>query len=59
MKSRSTPYTTRSGLQIGCRYEAPRRIETLSRDASRLQSALLSPASAPAPLWVRLLWRWL
>jgi hypothetical protein len=58
MKSRVTPYTTRSGLQIGCRYEAPRRIETLSRDASRLQSALLS-GGGPVPLWVRLLWRWL
>lgn len=56
--SRITPYTTRSGLQIGCRYEPPRLVEVPSRDAVRIQSALLEHR-APTPLWVRLLWRWL
>ena len=55
---KQTPYTTRSGLQIGCRYEVPRRVEYLSHDASAIQSALLHP-KRPAHWLLQLLWRWL
>jgi hypothetical protein len=55
---KQTPYTTPSGLQIGCRYEAPRRVEYLSRDASSLQSALLAHR-APTSWFIKLIWRWL
>ena len=34
------PYTTKSGLKIGCRYEPPRPMH-YSRDMELLQSALL------------------
>ncbi len=36
-----TPYTTKSGLQIGCRYEEPRKPWEPTRTESMLQSALL------------------
>lgn len=42
-----TPYTTRSGLQIGICYEPPRRYET-SADMDRLQSALIGRGK---PIW--------
>ena len=35
-----TPYTTRTGVRIGCMYQPPNRV-TVSRDAYRLQEALL------------------
>ena len=61
---RVVPYTTESGLQIGCRYMPPKRIEYLSRDASLLQSALmLKPTNSVrrARSWpiVRAIYRWL
>jgi hypothetical protein len=34
-----TPYTTKTGLQIGCRYQVP--APSLGSDAERIQSALL------------------
>ncbi len=37
----STPYTTKSGLRIGCKVEALTRHEYHDRDALRLQRALL------------------
>lgn len=39
--ARNTPLTTRSGLQIGCMYQASRPVYH-DRDALRLQSALLN-----------------
>jgi len=36
------PYTTSTGIQIGCRYESPKRIDYYSNDACALQSALLT-----------------
>ena len=41
---RPVPYTTKSGLQIGCRYEPPAPIYPMSMDAERLQRALIDPA---------------
>jgi len=38
---KTTPYTTKSGLQIGCRYETPRRVWEPSRTENMLQKALL------------------
>jgi len=35
------PYTTKSGLQIGCRYTPPKRND-MSHDAELLQMALLN-----------------
>jgi len=52
------PYTTKSGLQIGCRYESPKRIECYSRDAFMLQTALLTRFGQSWPI-ARMLWRWL
>ena len=40
-----TPYTTKSGLRIGCKVEALTRHEYHDRDALRLQDALLDNAS--------------
>ena len=35
------PYTTRTGLRIGCMYQPPRQSYMMSREAYRLQEALL------------------
>jgi len=52
---RIVPYTTSTGLQIGCLYEAPKHIE-YSPDAYMLQSALLmrsgSTSRAVSTLWL-------
>jgi hypothetical protein len=58
MTCKLPPYTTPSGLKIGCRYEAPSRMPAPSRDALLLQSALLEKRS-PTPLWAQVIWRWL
>jgi hypothetical protein len=42
---RTTPYTTKSGLQIGCNYEPPKRIWEPSRTETMLQKALLDGKS--------------
>lgn len=39
---KQTPFTTRSGVQIGLLYEAPRVYEA-SNDMERLQTALINP----------------
>ena len=41
--NRSTPYTTRTGVQVGCLYRAARPAHH-DRDALRLQDALLGNA---------------
>jgi hypothetical protein len=41
----TTPYTTKSGLQIGVHYQPPRRIQETSRTENMLQSALLGAKS--------------
>lgn len=38
----NTPYTTKSGLQIGCNYQQPTKIWEPSRTENMLQSALLA-----------------
>lgn len=38
--SRVTPYTTSTGIRIGCRYEPPRNYP-MSEDMERLQSAMI------------------
>lgn len=39
---KATPYMTKSGVQIGCMYEPPRKWEA-SADMENLQTALLHP----------------
>ena len=49
------PYTTRTGLQIGCRYDRPAPVYPISRDMQRLQNSLLdggTPRVAPLRDWV-------
>lgn len=44
------PYTTRTGLQIGCRYDRPAPVYPISKDMQRLQNSLLdygTPRMAP------------
>ena len=41
-----TPYTTKTGIQIGCRYE-PRRVYEPSADMEHLQVALINPGYRP------------
>ncbi len=38
---KTTPYTTKSGLQIGCNYTPPVKHQPLSRTEAMLQEALL------------------
>ncbi len=45
----NTPYTTRTGLRIGCKVEAPTRHEYHDSDDLRLQAALLG--NRPAIDW--------
>jgi len=40
--SRVTPYTTSTGIRIGCRYEPPRDYP-MSADMERLQTSLIEP----------------
>jgi hypothetical protein len=44
---KATPYTTKSGIQIGCMYEPPRKWEE-SVDMENLQSALINPSYRPS-----------
>lgn len=46
---KTTPYTTKSGLRIGCNYEPPRKLWEPSRTELMLQSALLD--GKPATDW--------
>jgi hypothetical protein len=39
---KATPYMTKTGVQIGCMYEPPRKWEA-SADMENLQTALLHP----------------
>ena len=56
---RVVPYTTKSGLQIGCRYNRPAPVYPMSSDAERLQRGLLNPSTPRlAPLWRAGTWRW-
>jgi hypothetical protein len=52
-----TPYTTKSGIQIGCMYE-PKQTWEPSADMENLQSALLDPTHRPAAevFWDAVLW---
>lgn len=52
---RRTPYTTRTGVQIGLMYQPPRRMET-SQDMERLQRALLGRSGVPQGRWAPYLW---
>jgi hypothetical protein len=44
-----TPYTTRTGIQIGCMYEPPR--QQMTADEERMQAALLGLRDDPLWLW--------
>ena len=56
VSQRPVPYTTSTGLKIGCMYQ-PKPKLTVSRDMELLQAALLNrPIVAPS-LWDRLVWR--
>jgi hypothetical protein len=48
----NVPYKTKSGLEIGLRYERPS--PDMSRDAELIQSALLGNRSSPSinPAWL-------
>jgi len=50
------PYTTPSGLQIGCRYE-PKAVYTVSQDMELLQSSLLSSSKATPLSRLRRFWK--
>ncbi len=39
-REKVTPYTTKTGLQIGCMYQ-PKKYYPMSRDMERLQASLL------------------
>jgi len=54
---RVPPYTTKTGIQIGCNYE-PRRTWEPSADMEQLQIALIDPANRSAALvfWDAVLW---
>jgi len=43
---KATPYTTKTGIQIGCRYE-PRQKYEPSGDMELLQVALIDPSYRP------------
>ena len=42
---KTVPYTTKSGLQIGCNYTPPRRMYEPTRTESMLQTALIGGES--------------
>lgn len=44
------PYTTKTGLQIGIRYEPPKSY--MSRDEELIQSALIGSSGKQLHLWV-------
>jgi hypothetical protein len=44
---KATPYTTKSGIQIGCMYEPPCKWDA-SADMENLQAALISPGYRPS-----------
>jgi hypothetical protein len=44
-----TPYTTRTGIKIGCMYEPPRQQMTVEEE--RMQAALLGIKEDPVWLW--------
>ena len=52
-----TPYTTKTGIQIGCDYQPPQTWEP-SADMERLQSSLLNPEHRPTAerIWDAILW---
>jgi hypothetical protein len=52
-----TPYTTKTGIQIGCNYEPKQTWET-SADMERLQCSLLDPTYRPTTetFWDMVLW---
>jgi hypothetical protein len=52
-----TPYTTKTGIQIGCNYEPKQTWET-SADMERLQCSLLDPTYRPTAetFWDMVLW---
>ena len=57
-----TPYTTKSGVQIGCMY-VPQQKPYHDKDACLLQSALLAGQPSRAEMIftriLRPIWRWL
>ena len=61
VNQRVVPYTTSTGLQIGCMYQ-PKQKLTISRDMELLQTALLAQGGYRPNLWSRvrtaLLRRW-
>lgn len=44
-----TPYTTKSGIQIGCMYEPPR--QQMTPEEERIQGVLLGIKEDPVWLW--------
>jgi hypothetical protein len=52
-----TPYTTKTGIQIGCMYQ-PKQTWEPSADMERLQCSLLDPTYRPAAerFWDAVLW---
>lgn len=57
---RVVPFTTRTGLQIGCRYNRPAPVYPMSKDALRLQVALLNDRPVRlAPLRRFSTWNWI
>ena len=44
-----TPYTTRTGIKIGCMYEPPP--QQMTADEERMQAALLGLKDDPLWLW--------
>lgn len=52
-----TPYTTKTGIQIGCMYQ-PKQTWVPSADMERLQTALLDPTYRPVAerFWDAVLW---
>ena len=54
---KQTPYTTKTGIQIGCNYQPP-QTWVPSGDMERLQSSLLDPEYRPTAerFWDAILW---
>ena len=52
-----TPYTTKTGIQIGCMYQ-PRQTWEPSADMENLQTALIDPTYRPVAVvfWDAVLW---
>ena len=48
-RTRITPYTTKSGLQIGIAYQPPLQ-DNMTADSERLQRALIGPGIRPISL---------